>query len=99
MPLNLHLCVGQLLVELLQICLWLYHEGLFRNIAKGLRDNFIESPRLLNQLLLYCEEVPILADRLEKIVEELIELLPQIVPDEQYVIPQIHLVFAKRGTD
>ena len=50
-------------------------------------------------MLLHREQVPILPDRLEQVVEKFIELLSQVIPDEQNVIPQVHFVLAQCGTD
>ena len=53
--LDLHLGVRQLLVELLQVCLWFDHQGLLSDVAERLGDDFVEAPRLLDELLLYSE--------------------------------------------
>ena len=88
-----------MLVELLQICLWLDHESLLSDVAKRLGYNFIESLRLLDQLLLHREQVPVFADRLEQIVKKLFKFFSQVVPNEQNVVPQIDLMLAKRCTN
>ena len=88
-----------MLVELLKICLWLDHESLLSDVAERLGYNFVESLRLLDQLLLHREQVPVFADRLEQIVEKLFKFFSQVVPNEQNVVPQVYLMLAKRCTN
>lgn len=99
MALDLHLRIRKLLVELLQVGHRLDHERLLRDVAQRLGYHFVEAPRLLDQLLLHREQVPVLPYRLEQIVEELIELFPQVVPDEKYMVPQVDLVLAQGGAN
>ena len=65
MSLDLYLSVRKLLVELFQIRLGLDHQGLLSDIAERLGDDFVESSRLLYELLLHSEEVPVLSNRLQ----------------------------------
>lgn len=98
-PLYLDLGVRKLFVELFEVSLRFDHEGLFSDVGKRFLDHLVESTRLLRQLLLHSEQVPVLADGLEQVVEEVIELLSQVVPDEDNVVTQGHFVFPQGCTD
>jgi hypothetical protein len=39
------------------------------------------------------KKVPVLADRLEKVVEEVIEFDTQVVPNKDDVVAKLHLVY------
>ena len=45
------------------------------------------------------EEVPVFADRLKQVVEEFVELLSEVVPDEYDMVAQGHFVFAQLIAD
>ena len=65
------------------------------DVAQRLRHHLVEPLRLLNQLLLDREQVPVLADGLQQVVEEVVELTAQIVADEEDVVAQVDLVLAQ----
>ena len=102
--LDLNLGVRQLLVEFLQILLFSEINVekaliLLRNVLKRIRHSRVEPLRLLDQELLYCKQVPVLADRLQQVVEEFVEFLSQVVSDEDDVVPERDFVLAETGAD
>lgn len=54
----------------------------------------IKALSFLHQLLLHSEQIPILANRMQQVVEEVLEFLTEIVPDEDDVVSQVDLVLA-----
>ena len=102
--LDLNLGVRQLLVEFLQILLFsdIYVEKaciLLRNVLERVGHPRVEPLRLLDEELLYGEQVPVLADRLQQVVEEFVEFLSQVVSDEDDVVPERDFVLAETGAD
>lgn len=51
----------------------------------------IELTCFADKNLLHREEVPVLADRLKEIIEEIVEFVTEIVPDEDYMVTQLDL--------
>eukprot|EP00353_Schmidingerella_taraikaensis_P014200 CAMPEP_0185592308 /NCGR_PEP_ID=MMETSP0434-20130131/67486_1 /TAXON_ID=626734 ORGANISM="Favella taraikaensis, Strain Fe Narragansett Bay" /NCGR_SAMPLE_ID=MMETSP0434 /ASSEMBLY_ACC=CAM_ASM_000379 /LENGTH=330 /DNA_ID=CAMNT_0028218023 /DNA_START=1100 /DNA_END=2093 /DNA_ORIENTATION=- len=98
-PLHLDLRIRKLLVELFEVRLRLDHDGLLSYVGEGFLNDFVEPACLLDELLLYGEKVPVFADRLQQVVKELVELFAQVVADEDYVVPQGHLVLSQRRAD
>jgi hypothetical protein len=47
---------------------------------------------LFNQNFLNIEQIPIFANRKQQVIEELVEAIPQAVPNLDYVLSQLNLV-------
>ena len=72
---------------------------LLSDILERIGDSCVEPPSLLDEELLYAEQIPVFSDRLEQIVEKLFKLFSQVVSNEQNVIPQVNLMLSKRCTN
>ena len=56
------------------------------NLFKTRHDSLSELLGFFDQNLLNSEKVPVLANRLQQIVEEVVKFYPQVVPDENYMV-------------
>jgi len=54
-----------------------------------------ELARLLAELLLHFEQVPVRTNAREQVVEEVIEILAQVVSNEDHMVPQGYLVLCQ----
>ena len=68
---------------------------LLGDLPELLKNLLAELTRLLRELLLHLEEVPVGSDAAEHVVEEVIEFFTQSVSNEDHVIPERNLVFRK----
>lgn len=59
----------------------------------------VEPLGLFDEEFLDAEEIPVLADRLQKVVEEFIKFFPQVVSNEDDMISESDLVFPETGAD
>lgn len=63
-----------------------------RQFLQVLRDCVVELARLPDEDLLHAEEVPVLPNRLEKVVEKVVKLEAEVVPDKDDVVAQLDFV-------
>lgn len=90
--LNLILRLTELLVELFDVLLRMHHLTVVSELLQVFSDCLIELAGFPNQHLLHSEKVPVLSDRLQKIVKEVIEFDSQVVPNKDNVVAQLHFV-------
>lgn len=94
---NLDLSFRQLLVEfaqffLLRPLLLVDWQGLLGDLCERLSDEIIEVLSLLHQHFLDVEEVPVFADRVQQIIEEVVKSFSKVVADFDDVRSQLNLV-------
>ena len=73
--------------------------ALLCDVLERLRHELVEPFGLLDQLLLHAEQIPVFANRLQEVVEELIELFSQVVTNEDDVVPEGDFMFAETCAD
>lgn len=77
--LNLKLCITQLFIKISKVFFLLFLQVekilIFCNFIKTTSDQIAKSISLLNQHFLNRKQVPVLPNGLQKIVEEVVELL------------------------
>lgn len=89
---DLILCLTELFVEFLDILLRMHHLTVIGKLFKIFSDGLVKFAGFSNQDFLDGKEVPILADGLEEIVEEIIEFYTQVVPNKDDVVTKLNLV-------
>jgi hypothetical protein len=90
--LDLILGLTKLFVEFLDILLRMHHLTVVGKLFKIFSDCLIEFAGFSDQHFLDGKEVPVLANGLEEIVEEIIEFNTQVVPNKDDVVTKLHLV-------
>ena len=90
--LDLILGLTKLFVEFLDILLWMHHLAVIGKLFKIFSDGLVKFAGFSNQDFLDGKEVPILADGLEEVVEEIIEFHTQVVPNKDDVVTKLNLV-------
>lgn len=89
---DLILCLTELFVEFLNILLRMHHLTVIGKLLKIFSDSLVKFAGFSNQDFLDGKEVPILADGLEEIIEEIIEFHTQVVPNKDDVVSKLNLV-------
>ena len=56
--------------------------------------SLVEFARLFDKNLLYTEKVPVFADRLQEVVEKVIEFNSEVIPNEDDMVAQLNLVYS-----
>ena len=90
--LDLILCLTELFVEFLDILLRMHHLTVIGKLFKIFSDGLVKFAGFSNQDFLDGKEIPILADGLEEVVEEIIEFNTQVVPNKDDVVTKLNLV-------
>jgi hypothetical protein len=92
----LHLILGftQLLVEFLDILLRVHELAVIGELFKIFSDCLIELTGFTDKYLLNCEQIPVLPYGLQQVIKEVIKFNTQVVPDEDYVVAQLHFVLS-----
>ncbi len=57
-----------------------------------MRHCLIELAGLSNQNLLDTEKVPVFTNRLQEVIEEIVEFNSEVIPDKDDVVAQLYLV-------
>jgi hypothetical protein len=92
----LHLILGftQLLVEFLDILLRVHELAVIGELFKIFSDCLIKLTGFTHKHLLNCEQIPVLPNGLQQVIKEVIKFNTQVVPDEDYVVAQLHFVLS-----
>ena len=90
--LDLILGLAELFVEFLDILLRMHHLTVIGKLFKIFSDGLVKFAGFSNQDFLDGKEIPVLADGLEEVVEEIIKFNTQVIPYKDDVVTKLNLV-------